>query len=41
MCLKVAGIAMAQKLLGHESIQTTGLYVRVDEDRESAAVEDL
>jgi integrase len=38
---KVAGIAMAQKLLGHESIQTTGLYVRVDEDRESAAVEDL
>ncbi len=38
---KVAGISMAQKLLGHENIQTTALYVRIDEEREHAAVKDL
>lgn len=38
---KVAGIAVAQKLLGHNNIRTTALYVRVDEAREAAAVKDL
>jgi integrase len=38
---KVAGIAVAQKLLGHENIRTTSLYVRVDAAREAAAVENL
>lgn len=37
----VAGIATAQKLGGHSNIATTGLYVRVDEEREAAAVRDL
>ncbi len=37
----VAGIATAQKLAGHSNISTTGLYVRVDEQREAAAVKDV
>jgi integrase len=35
------GMAMAQRLLGHENIQTTSLYVRIDEAREEAAVRGL
>lgn len=38
---RVAGIATAQKLLGHRNISTTALYVRVDAEREAAAVKDL
>lgn len=38
---RVAGIAMAQQLLGHTNIQTTTLYVRIDEERERAAVRNL
>jgi integrase len=38
---KTSGIAMAQQLLGHTNIQTTTLYVRINEERERAAVKDL
>jgi len=35
------GMALAQHLLGHASMQTTSLYVRVNEERERNAVKDL
>jgi len=38
---KVAGSAVAQQLAGHSDPKTTMLYVRVDEEREAAAVKDL
>ncbi len=38
---RVGGMALAQQLAGHSNINTTALYVRVDEAREAAAVKDL
>lgn len=38
---KTAGMALAKQLAGHSHMQTTALYVHIDEERERAAVKDL